>query len=207
MPSVVFLKGVNVGGHRTFRPSLLAGKMIRLSVVNIGAAGTFVVGKSLPQAKLRREFLRRLPFETEATICSAEEILELAASESFAEEPSAPDIVRFVSILSKRPRLLPALPLHLPAGEDWLVRLVAIQGRFAFGLYRRTMRTIGCLNQMEKHLGCSVTTRNWNTFSNLFEILTTNNKHRSTRSPQVQMTEKLAHRRDLRASAGGPARP
>src|SRR5689334_4411590 len=104
MASVVFLKGINVGGHRTFRPRLLASEMTRLGVLNIGAAGTFVVRKSLNEAKLRREFLRRLPFEAEATICSAGEILELAASESFAGEPSGPDIVRFVSILSQRPR-------------------------------------------------------------------------------------------------------
>jgi uncharacterized protein (DUF1697 family) len=70
----------------------------------------------------------------------------------------------------------PALPLNLPAGEDWLVRLVAIRGRFAFGLYRRAMQTIGLLGQIEKHLGGSVTTRNWNTFSRLFEILKTQNR-------------------------------
>jgi uncharacterized protein (DUF1697 family) len=173
MASVVFLKGVNVGGHRTFRPSLLANEMAELGVMNVGAAGTFVVWKSTKQAELRQEFLRRLPFETEVMVCSAGDVLQLASAGLFVNEPSGPDIVRFVSVLPKRPRVPPALPINLPAGKNWLVRLVAIRGRFAFGLYRRNMQTIRLLGQIEKHLGGSVTTRNWNTFSNLFEVLRT----------------------------------
>src|SRR5258707_1523347 len=107
MAIVVFLKGVNVGGHRTFRPSLLANEMADLGVRNVGAAGTFVVRKPISQAKLRLEFRRRLPFETEAMICSGKDILQLASAESFAVEPSGPEIVRFVSILAKRPRASP----------------------------------------------------------------------------------------------------
>ena len=171
MASVVFLKGVNVGGRKTFRPSVLASALAKLGVINVGAAGTFVVRKSISQAKLRREFRRCLPFETEAMICSGNDIVRLASGEPFAGEPSGPGIVRFVSILAKRPRVAPALPLNLPPGEDWLVRIVAIRGRFAFGLYRRTMRTIACLSRIERCLGGSVTTRNWNTFSSVIEIL------------------------------------
>ena len=40
---VVFLRGVNVGGHRTFRPSVVAKELRKFDVVNVGAAGTFVV--------------------------------------------------------------------------------------------------------------------------------------------------------------------
>src|SRR6185295_12228721 len=45
MAVVVFLRGVNVGGHRRLRPSVLAKELERLDVVSIGAAGTFVVRK------------------------------------------------------------------------------------------------------------------------------------------------------------------
>jgi uncharacterized protein (DUF1697 family) len=179
MASVVFLKGVNVGGHKTLRPSLLAREMAKLGVMNVGAAGTFVVRNSISQVKLRQEFLRRLPFETEVMICSTNEILQLASAEPFAGEPSGSDIVRFVSVLSKRPRVPLALPINLPAGENWLVRLVAVRGRFAFGVYRRTMQTIRFLGRIEKHLGGSVTTRNWHTFSSLFEILGTRRPDRT----------------------------
>lgn len=45
MASVVFLKGVNIGGHRSFSPSRLARKMATLGIINVGAAGTFAVRK------------------------------------------------------------------------------------------------------------------------------------------------------------------
>ena len=51
MALVVFLRGVNVGGHRTFRPSQLVKELADFDVVNIGAAGTFVVRKPGSQAK------------------------------------------------------------------------------------------------------------------------------------------------------------
>jgi len=181
MASVVFLKGVNVGGHRIFRPSVLASKLARLGVLSVGAAGTFVVQKPISQAKLRQEFGCHLPFTTEAMICSCKDILELASAECFSA-PCGPDVVRFVSILGKRPRTLSPLPISLPAEEDWLVRIVAIQGRFAFGMYRRNLQTIRLLGKLEKHLGGSITTRNWNTFSSLFKILRTPRDSKTTES-------------------------
>jgi uncharacterized protein (DUF1697 family) len=175
MAQVVFLKGVNVGGHRRFRPTLLARNLANLGVVNVGAAGTFVVWKPISRARLRREFLRRIPFQTEAMVCSGKDILQLASGEHFAGQPSGPDIVHFVSIMASSARVPPALPLDLPAREDWLVKIVALRGQFALGLYRRTMRTIAAFNQLEKHLGGCVTTRNWKTVSNLCEILSRKN--------------------------------
>ncbi len=171
MAMVVFLRGVNVGGHKTFKPSLLAKELAEFDVVNIGAAGNFVVRKPISQAKLRAELLRRLPFHAEIMICPGRDIINLATSDPFVNEPSGPDIVRFVNVLAKRPRVLPSLPLNLPPGDQWLVKVVAVRGRFAFGIYRRQMRTITYLSQVEKRLGVSATTRNWNTINAIVKIL------------------------------------
>ena len=170
---VVFLKGVNVGGHKTFQPSQVARQLVNYDVINVGAAGTFVVGQSITEAKLRTVLLRCLSFETEVMICPAHDVLRLAAEDPFAGEACEPDIVRFVSVLAKGPRALPSLPLNLPTGDEWLVRLIAVRGRFAFGLYKRTMRTISLLGQIEKRLGGSITTRNWNTFAKIIQVLKT----------------------------------
>ncbi len=171
MALVVFLKGVNVGGHRLFRPSVLAKKLAKYDVVNVGAAGTFVVRKPISQTKLRAELLRRLPFDAEIRICSARELIGLASGEPFAGEAASSDVVRFVSVLAKRARVLPALPICLPAADNWLVKVIRVRGRFAFGLYRRAMRTIALLGQIGKRLGGSATTRNWNTIMTIIEIL------------------------------------
>src|SRR5690349_1061061 len=109
MASVVFLKGVNVGGHRTFRPSLLASKLAKLDVINIGAAGTFVVRQPISRAELRLELRRHLPFETETMICSGSDVIELESAQPFGGDPSCPAVVRFVSVLPQRLRVLPVL--------------------------------------------------------------------------------------------------
>ncbi len=171
MALVAFLRGVNVGGHRTFQPSLLAKELAALDVVNVGAAGTFVVRKAISQAKLRAELLRRLPFQAEIMICPGSDIINLASSDPFENEPSGPDIVRFVSVLAKRPRVLLPLPLSLPPGDEWVLKIVAVDGRFAFGMYRRVLRTITYLSQLDKRLGVSATTRNWNTINAIVKVL------------------------------------
>src|SRR5207249_2636335 len=74
---VVLLRGVNVGGHRTFRPTTLAEQLKHLDAVNIGAAGTFVIRQPVTRAQLRAEFARRLPFDTEIMICQGREIVRL----------------------------------------------------------------------------------------------------------------------------------
>src|SRR5437899_10581314 len=150
MALVVFLKGVNVGGHRTFRPSVLAKELKRFDVVNVGAAGTFVIRKAVSRVKLRAELMRRLPFETALMICNGSDILRLASDDPFAGQPSGPNIVRFVSVLAKRRQPLSSLPLSLPSDGEWCLRILGCQDRFVFGLYRREMKTIGYLGQLEK---------------------------------------------------------
>src|SRR2546422_8239885 len=105
MALVVFLRGVNVGGHRTFRPSILARELRDYDVVNVGAAGTFVVRKPGSQAKFRAALLRKLPFETEVVLCDGRALIRLETENPFGTEPSRPDVVRFVSILSKAGRV------------------------------------------------------------------------------------------------------
>src|SRR5437879_10042074 len=45
MALIVFFRGINVGGHRAFRPSVLAKELGIYDAVNVGAAGTLVIRK------------------------------------------------------------------------------------------------------------------------------------------------------------------
>jgi uncharacterized protein (DUF1697 family) len=171
MALVVFLRGVNVGGHRTFRPSILAKELSDYGVVNVGAAGTFVVRKPGLRAKFRAELLRKLPFEGEAVICDGRDLIRMEMENPFGAEPSRPDIVRFVSILSKADRGLACIPCALPPRGEWFVRVIASKKRFVFGVYRRHMKTIGYLGQIDKLFGVRATTRNWNTILAIVQIL------------------------------------
>jgi len=171
MALIVFIRGVNVGGHRTFRPSILARELSHYDVVNVGAAGTFVVRKPGSRAKFRAELLRRLPFEAEVVLCDARDLIRLEIDNPFGTEPARPDIVRFVSILSKAGRLRASIPITLPPGREWLLRVIASKNRFVFGMHRRHMKTISYLGQIDKLFGVRATTRNWNTIIAIVRIL------------------------------------
>jgi uncharacterized protein (DUF1697 family) len=176
MALVVFLRGVNVGGHRTFRPSLVARGLSDFDVVNVGAAGTFVVRKPGSRANFRAALLRKLPFATHVVLCDGRDLLRLETENPFASERSRGEVVRFVSILAKRGRVPAVRSLRLPPSGEWLVRVIASQGQFIFGLYRRHMKTIGYLGQLDRLFGGRATTRNWNTIAAVIRILKSEEK-------------------------------
>jgi uncharacterized protein (DUF1697 family) len=171
MALIVFLRGVNVGGHRTFRPSILAKELSDYDVFNVGAAGTFIVRKPGSRREFRAALLRKLPFEANVVLCEGRDLIRLETENPFGTEPSGPDVVRFVSILPRTGRLRATLPVMFPADGEWLVRVIASNKQFVFGMYRRHMKTIGYLGEIDKLFGTPATTRNWNTILAIVRIL------------------------------------
>jgi uncharacterized protein (DUF1697 family) len=182
MALVVFLRAVNVGGANRCQPALIAKQLAGFDVVNIGAVGTFVVRENVSESVLRAAFARKLPFKCEIMICPARDIIKLTSKDPFAGEASGSNITRFVSVAAKplRARIrsgsrqtsqLPPIPLSLPSADDWLLKIIAIQGRFVLGLYLREMKAISYLGKIEKLLGVPVTTRNWNTIEKVAKVL------------------------------------
>ncbi len=160
-----------MGGHRRFRPATLAARLRHLDAVNIGAAGTFVIRRPVTRAHVRAELKRRLPFDAEIVICEGREIAGLVSRHPFASRPARPDVVRFVSVLSGRPRSIPSMPMRLPSNGTWLVKILARKSRFVFGVYRRHMKVIGYLGSIDRLFGVPVTTRNWNTITAIAKAL------------------------------------
>ena len=172
MALVVFLRGVNVGGRKAFQPTALAKELADFDAVNVGAAGTLVIRKAISQALLRADLLRRLPFKAELMICRAGDLLDLASQMPFGNELADKGITRYVSVLAKRPRTLPPLPISQPAGEEWQVKIIAVRGRFALSLNRRLERTLIYPNEVvEKKFDVWATTRNWNTIVTVCQVL------------------------------------
>jgi hypothetical protein len=172
---VVFLKGINVGGHRRFRPTLLAEQLRRRAavrdIVSVGAAGTFVVRGRMHRADLRAEIRRRLPFEAEVMICRGVEVLDLTRHDPFVGQPAGHDVVRFVSAMPQRLRRALALPTTIPTRGPWGVRVLDQRGPFVLGLYRRQMKAIGYLGQLESSLGVPLATRSWSTIISIVSVL------------------------------------
>jgi uncharacterized protein (DUF1697 family) len=172
MAIVAFVRGVNVGGHRRFRPSLVAKELARFDVVNVGATGLFVVRDPGSGQTFRSELVRRLPPDSKVVLCEGSDLLALGCTAPFQGITLDQDHVRFVSVLIEpSPGRLPAMPFGIPSNDDWYVRMVGRKNQFVFGLYRRHMKTISYLGQIDKALGVPVTTRNWNTIEALLRVL------------------------------------
>jgi uncharacterized protein (DUF1697 family) len=171
MSSVVFLRGINVGGANLCKPAALAKQLSKFDIVNIGAVGTFVVREKVSDSTLRAAIAKKLPFKCEIMICPAKAILDVARKDPFSNQPSGPEITRFMSVLHKRPKNLPPLPLCLPSPDDCLLKIVAMPSQFVLGIYRREMKAIGYLGKIEKILGVAATTRSWTTIEKVVKIL------------------------------------
>ena len=150
---------------------MLARELGAYDVVNVGAAGTLIVRKPGSRAKFLAELRRKLPFEAEVAFCDGSDLIRLEMENPFGAEPSRPDIVRFVSILSKDGRNMASLPIALPAGKEWFVRIIGSKNRLVFGVYRRHMKTIGYLGRIDEIFGAPATTRSWNTILSVLRFL------------------------------------
>jgi uncharacterized protein (DUF1697 family) len=150
---------------------MLARELSDYDVVNVGAAGTFIVRRPGSRAKFRAELLRKLPFEAEIVLCDGRDLIRLEMENPFGTEPSRPDLVRFVSILSKAKSVRASIPVTIPPDGEWFVRVIGLKNRFVFGVYRRHMKTISYLGQIDKLFSAPATTRNWNTIIAIVRIL------------------------------------
>src|ERR1700726_2823316 len=83
MALIVFFRGINVGGHRAFRPSVLAKELGIYDAVNVGAAGTLVVRKPGLRAKFLAELRRKLPFEATIAFCDGTDLIRLEMDNPF----------------------------------------------------------------------------------------------------------------------------
>ena len=166
---VVFLRGVNVGGNKTFRPAELAKA---LGAVNIGAAGTFVLHVSGAESAIRKSILKALEFECEVIVCRGGDVVELARRAERDPPPYGKDLKTMVSVLAATPKSAPKLPASVPEGAEWQVRVTDVQGPFVTSVWRRREGRFVYPNEVvEKLFGVPATTRGWSTIETLRKIV------------------------------------
>ncbi len=104
-------------------------------------------------------------------ICQGRDILALMAHRHFEGQPTRPDIVRFVRMLSRKPRSAPSPPVSLPKRGKWLLKILAREHRFVFGVYRRKMKAIAYLGEIDQLFWVPSTSRKWNTITAIAKAL------------------------------------
>jgi hypothetical protein len=139
--------------------------------VNVGAAGTLVIRKPGMCAEFLAELCQKLPFGGTIAFREGCDLIELEMATLFRAEPPRTDLVQFVSILSEAGRRVVSLPIALPQGDEWLVRIIGSRNRLVYGAYRRHMKTIGYLGQIDRLFGAPATTRSWSTVLSVLRIL------------------------------------
>jgi hypothetical protein len=172
MASVVLLRAANVGGTNVFRPAELVTALKRLEVVNIGAAGTFVVRSSASAAAIRRAFLAEMPFVPIMAVRPGRDVTALVRSCPFKGVALSKDLRGWLAVMTGRPKHKPTWPLSTPPGASWYLRFDEIRGPFALGLVRRHPdRPINVGKALETALGVPVTVRWWETIAKMAKIL------------------------------------
>jgi uncharacterized protein (DUF1697 family) len=61
--------------------------------------------------------------------------------------------------------------MSFPSSGEWLLKILARDNRFVFGVYRRHMKVISYLGTLDRLFGVPVTTRNWNTITAIARVL------------------------------------
>ena len=128
--------------------------------MNIGAAGTFITRSSVSPAEIAKE----IPFPLDLAIRPAAEVVRLVNGGA----PRAPAGAQvFVSVLVGPAKRHPRLPLEVPEGRPWALRIVAKSGPYVISLRRPEQRALDLSAVVERAYGARSTTRGWPTFERI----------------------------------------
>jgi uncharacterized protein (DUF1697 family) len=168
----VLLRAANVGGKNVFRPAQFARALKHLDIVNIGAAGTFVVRGRSTASEIEREITSQLPFACEMVVRPAREVSALVMGNPFDGIEFTRDFRGWVAAMTGKPKLKNALPRLVPAGRDWAMRIDRIDGAFAMGVWRRPAPGVVMPSDViEKELGVRATVRWWETYEKMAKVI------------------------------------
>lgn len=168
MTLVVLLRGANLGSRR-FSPKAVADALADLDVVNVGAAGTFVVRGRVAERTLRARIQAELPWEdAEMVVLKEAEVRDALAAGGRVEVPEGAK--RFGLALPDAPPAGLALPLEALAKDGrWGLRYEVLRGRVAIGVRRRFDETGPySTRQVDQALGSDRgTMRDWTTWEKI----------------------------------------
>lgn len=171
MAWVVLVKGANVGGN-VFRPSELAKRVPRLGLKSVGAAGTFVVTSRASASEVRAAFRDILPFEATVMVVAGTAALQILRADPAGSEPRAAGVRKFLTVADRPLSDQVPLPLAVPGGGAWEVKVLAIDGPMAVGVRRRLGPRLIYPNEViERAFEVEATTRWWETVESVGELL------------------------------------
>ncbi|HET8838488.1 MAG TPA: DUF1697 domain-containing protein [Flavobacteriaceae bacterium] len=174
---VLFLRGINVGGHKKVPMAELKKMLAKMGFENIQTilnSGNVVFdSKEKAEAvlieKIADAIQNTFGFSVNVMLRSAEEIKKLIDMEPFKKEEIDKSTRLYITFLNKKNTSELELP-YASAENDF--RILHKTEREVFSVLNiETTKSVDAMAFLEKEFGKDVTTRNWNTILKLGKLL------------------------------------
>jgi uncharacterized protein (DUF1697 family) len=170
---VVFLRGINVGGHNRVKMDKLAELFAAMGFADVKIyiqSGNVVFRakeKNLDAlaSRIEGELQKLVENEVRVMLRTLAELTVTVKENPFKKAEAEPDVKFYVTFLCEDPQNKVVLPLISPKKD---VEVFLIQKRAVFSISRMVKGSYGFPNAfVEKELGGCATTRNWNTIQKI----------------------------------------
>ncbi|MDP4219218.1 MAG: DUF1697 domain-containing protein [Bacteroidota bacterium] len=165
---VAFLRGINVGGHKSV-PMVKAKQIFEdlgfANVRTILASGNIIFEAKDTIVKLARIITNQLQdsfgFSIPVIVRPRADITRIVKADPFAGNSVTKDMRLYITFLPEEPLQVPRLPYHTP---DNSFSVLALSDCMVFSVLDLSKNgTPEAMKILEKQFGKNITTRNWNT--------------------------------------------
>ncbi len=173
---VAFLRGINVGGHKSIKMDQLQKSFEALGFQNVKtvlASGNVLFEAQSAKPRLltksiEKELASVFGFEIGIILRTIQDIQGLADNNPFKNFAIKPETLLYVTFLSEKPTGILSLPYESP---DKTIRIFESSSNEIFSFLHKSQKSgsTELMKILEKEFGRNITTRNWNTVEKILE--------------------------------------
>lgn len=173
---IAFLRGINVGGHHKVPMADLRNNLIELQCENVKTllnSGNIVFDTNEKdiqtlENKIENHLAKSFGFPIPVILKKKTEILQLIENDPFKIVSVNKDIRLYVSFLKHTPESTLALPY---ISKDNAFRILSLENKIILSVLDLSIsNTTKGMDDLEKHFGKEITTRNWNTIVKIAKL-------------------------------------
>jgi uncharacterized protein (DUF1697 family) len=173
---IAFLRGINVGGHHKVPMASLREVLNELNCKNVKTllnSGNIVFDTSEKdiqsfEDKIENLLTKSFGFPIPVILKKKTEILQLVDKNPFKNVIVSKDTRLYVSFLKHYPESTLALPY---TSKDNAFRILSLENKTIISILDLSVsKTIKAMDDLEKHFGKQITTRNWNTIEKIVQV-------------------------------------
>lgn len=173
---IAFLRGINVGGHHKVPMASLREVLNELNCKNVKTllnSGNIVFDtheKDIQalEIKIEKHLAKSFGFPIPVILRKKTEILQLVDKDPFKNVSVNKNIRLYVSFLKHSPESTLTLPY---TSKDNAFRILSLENKTILSVLDLSIsNTTKGMDDLEKHFGKHITTRNWNTIEKIIQV-------------------------------------